>query len=756
MKLHRLLPAVFAFLLLLRSLLGQAITDPFPESIAPSGLTLNLTMVADLPAMPGFARPELNILKPAPDGSGRIFVCDLNGRFWVLGRDTAPSTYLELGQQIGPQFYTELGYGSGFTSFAFHPEFRQNGKFYTVHTERIGGDTHSPVGSPAPAGYIPADFTYDKPPADGVKYYDIQCVLSEWTATDPAADTFVGTRREMMRIDIAFTLHGIQEVAFNPTARPGDADYGLLYVCVGDCGMAEVLYADQTHRLDHIYGSVLRIDPAPGNSANGRYGIPAANPYAADGNPATLGEVYANGFRNCHRISWDTAHPGGPAYVADIGQNSVEELNILQAGADYGWPAREGRYRYDPTTPLVVYPLPADDAAHGYTYPVARFDHSESRSIIGGYVYQGTQNDSLVGHYVFGDLRYGRIFEVPADDLKLGSIATIREVALTLDGQATTMKKLTDTNRPGDHRIALRMGYDEDNNLYLMEQWYGRIYRVTATREPRLRNVSTRGMVQGTQRPLIGGLAVRGGTRATYLVRAVGPELADLGVAAAVANPKLELFDSAHQLLAASDDAAVTPALSSATALVGAFPLAAGTASAALLVELPAGNYTALVTGGGAVEGTAMVEFYEVVEQPENPLRLVNLSSRARVHAGEGRVIGGFVVSPGIPRTYLIRGMGPELAGFGVDDPLVDPLLEVFNAAGQRIAFNRNASDSPGTFTALRTAATQCGAFAFADGSPSAAVLLTLEPGAYTAIIGGEADTEGEALFEVYAVPNTP
>ncbi len=128
-------------------------------------------------------------------------------------------------------------------------------------------------------------------------------MLTEWKADNPFAPVFSGTGRELFRVNMVAVNHGIQEITFNPLATPGDEDYGLLYIGVGDGGSVENGYPFLAHSPQKIWGTILRINPAGRNSANGRYGIPPQNPFVKNHNTAILGEIYAYGFRNPHRIS---------------------------------------------------------------------------------------------------------------------------------------------------------------------------------------------------------------------------------------------------------------------------------------------------------------------------------------------------------------------------------------------------------------------------------------------------------------------
>src|SRR5688500_5407360 len=159
-----------------------------------------------------------------------------------------------------PKFIHQPGLATGFGSFAFHPDFANNGLFYTTHTE------------PPRSGI--ADFFYD----DSIKV-TLQWVLTEWKTTMPAADTFSGTGRELFRINMLTQLHGVQDIEFNPYAKPGEDDYGQLYIGVGDGGSVENGHAELVHRRERIWGTVLRINPGGKNGRQNRYGIPASNPF---------------------------------------------------------------------------------------------------------------------------------------------------------------------------------------------------------------------------------------------------------------------------------------------------------------------------------------------------------------------------------------------------------------------------------------------------------------------------------------------
>jgi hypothetical protein len=356
------------------SSLEAQISDPIPEAIEPGEIVMPLEDWLQAPATgpePTLAR--LSVMKPAYDGSGRIFLADLRGQMYAIDGDDM-TDYANL-TDVFPDFVDAPERGSGFHAFAFHPDFSSNGKFYTVHTE---------PGSSGVADFGPLLELEST----------LQSVVTEWTANDSSLQVFSGTQREVLRIEYPIAFHNIQEVAFNHHVGRGHEDYGMLYVCVGD-GAAVNLNPVLGHRLDSVYSTLLRIDPLGSDSENGQYGVPDSNPFVNDNSGDTLGEIYAWGFRNPHRICWDPANPDR-MFLADIGQSQIEEINLVIKGGDYGWSEREGTFLLDAESDdTVVYPLPPNDTDFDYLYPVAQYDHDDGMAITGGFVYRGLQQ--LIG-----------------------------------------------------------------------------------------------------------------------------------------------------------------------------------------------------------------------------------------------------------------------------------------------------------------------------------------------------------------------
>ncbi len=422
--------------------------NPIPGTIPVSDLTLELEKWFTVPAS-SEAPPMTRINKMFPSPDGRLFIHDLRGKLYQVHENQELSAYIDLAAEI-PDFIDNPGKGNGLGSWAFHPEFEQNGLFYTTHSE--------------PAGTAPADF----PVPDSIKV-TMQGILLEWKVNNPDADSFAGTRRELLRVDMAGGAHTLQELTFNPLADPGTADYGMLYLGIGDASTALMGYPFLCDSYEDIWSSVIRIDPLGSSSANGNYGIPPDNPFV--NTPGALGEIWAYGFRNPHRISWDETG-SGKMFITNIGQHSVEEVNLGQAGANYGWPHREGTFLFDvDANPEVVYPLPEDDTS--YTYPVAQYDHDEGSAVSGGFVYSGQAVPELKGKYIFGDISLGTLFYSEVDAMNQGQQAPVYRLQLSMNGKLSDMASIT-----GSRRVDLRLGTDSQGELYLMAKANGGVYKV--------------------------------------------------------------------------------------------------------------------------------------------------------------------------------------------------------------------------------------------------------------------------------------
>jgi hypothetical protein len=421
---------------------AQITSNPIPAPIEKRGLAIEIKDVVRLPDTRGIHGDDdvtpagwarVSYMRDLPDG--RRFANDSRGFLYLLDATNQTHIYADVGAAFPYAVYNRLE--SGFIGFAFHPEFARNGLFYTVHSERGPANPKAP--DFIPPGYTLKDVTYHN-------------VITEWHATNPAANVFEGTRREILREAhvVANLTHPMGALEFNPTAKPGDADYGLLYTSGSDHGFSNgggpnASNPAQTQRLDSIMTAILRIDPRSpsvthGVKGLGDYTIPMANKFAADGDPKTLGEIYAYGFRNAHRLSWDMED--GTMFASDIGMDNIEEINIVRNGENYGWMKREGYFENGrPRGGALnqLFPLPAEildgRQKDGFTYPVAVYDHDEGRSVTDGFAYHG-RIAALRGKFVFGDIQTGRVFVSDlaamkkADDGIPQTVAPIEEVQL--------------------------------------------------------------------------------------------------------------------------------------------------------------------------------------------------------------------------------------------------------------------------------------------------------------------------------------
>lgn len=270
-----------------------------------------------------------------------------------------------------------------------------------------------------------------------------------------------------------------------------------------------------------------------------------------------------------------------------------------------------------------------------------------------------------------------------------------------------------------------------------------------------LANISTRGVVGSDAGMLIAGLVVRGNSPKNVVVRAVGPALAGFGVADALTDPQLRIFDSNGRLVAENDNWETTARvdeITSAFSRLGAFQFQRGSRDSAVITTLPPGSYTAQVSGVGATTGVALVEAYDADTDraAARSRRLANIATRGQIDSGDNVLIAGLVVTGPGPRTYLVRAVGPTLASLGVPGAIHDPFLQIFK--GETLLRENDDWDAPASAQpALREAAAKVGAFDLQVRRDSA-MLITLQPGTYTAKVSGFEGATGVGLVEIYEV----
>ena len=278
----------------------------------------------------------------------------------------------------------------------------------------------------------------------------------------------------------------------------------------------------------------------------------------------------------------------------------------------------------------------------------------------------------------------------------------------------------------------------------------GTVHVLTST----LVNISTRAFVQTADNVMIGGFIVEGPYYKQVVIRALGPELTHYGVPNALANPTLELHDTTGALIASNDNWMTT--------VIGGIIMddqvnwirSSGHAptdprESAIIAVLPPGNYTAIVRGVNNTIGVALVEVYDLIGDKGSLLG--NISTRSYVQTDADVMIGGFIVQGTGPKRVVVRAIGPELTQHGVPNPLADPTLELHNASGALIAHNDNWMTTilGGIITRDQVQDIRDSGHAPTDPSESA-IIATLPPGNYTAIVRGVNSTIGVGLVEVY------
>ena len=333
----------------------------------------------------------------AGDGSNRLFVTDQRGAIRIIQNGATVGTpFLNISSRLVPE---RPGFDErGLLGLAFHPNFGQSGatgsdKFYVYYS------------APRPGGN----------PNDPVNPVDHQSVIAEYAVTSPGSNVAdPNSERILMTFDQPQFNHDAGSLNFGPD--------NMLYITTGDGGGGGDNEPGHTgggagnpsgglgnaQDRTNLLGKILRVDVDGNNGPTGQYGIPATNPFVGQGS-GVREEIYAYGLRNPWRASFDDG-PGGTGRLiaADVGQGDVEEINIIEAGGNYGWRIKEGSIDFDPTmSPNPDVPL---------LDPVAEYAHPGSSvsvtpqvgiSVTGGEVYRGSEFPELQGTYIFGDWSTG-------------------------------------------------------------------------------------------------------------------------------------------------------------------------------------------------------------------------------------------------------------------------------------------------------------------------------------------------------------
>ncbi|MBK8902331.1 MAG: PQQ-dependent sugar dehydrogenase [Anaerolineaceae bacterium] len=365
----------------------EPVEDPIPAPIVEGSVQIQLQTVASGLTAPVWGTAVSNRCH------GGLFVVDQDGILWHINTRSGDKTvFLDVSDRLvdlgafGPGSFDERG----FLGTAFHPDYEQNGLLYTY--------TSQPVDGPADFSTIPAGETANH-----------QAVITEWQVPNPCHGTVdPGSARELLRIDEPQFNHNGGTVTFGPD--------GYLYISLGDGGNRDdegIGHGPEGNGQNPgtILGSILRIDPQGSNSANGQYGIPADNPFV--GQDGHVEEIYAYGFRNPYRFSFDSLT--GALYAADVGQGDLEEVDLVSAGGNFGWNIKEGSFCFDPNGADPGFVFTCDTDHPDLIDPIAEYDHDEGVAVVGGFVYRGHRIADLHGRYVFGEFAQtfsndGRLF----------------------------------------------------------------------------------------------------------------------------------------------------------------------------------------------------------------------------------------------------------------------------------------------------------------------------------------------------------
>ena len=371
-----------------------AILDPQPTAIPRGAISIELETIAT-----GLTAPVQAL--SAPGEPGKLYVVEQGGTIQRVDLATGVvELFLDLSAELVSTFGTQFGGFDerGLIGVAFHPDYVNNNKLYT---------------------YISKDYVVDAEHFSTMPMAtdpDHQAVISEWLIINPQASPAAATAElELLIIDQPQFNHNGGSIEFGPD--------GYLYIALGDGGGAndeDVGHGSDGNGRDNTnpLGAILRIDVDSAAPANGRYDIPATNPFV--GGPG-LDEIYHYGFRNPYRMSFEPlAGNDFNLWVGDVGQNAIEEVDRIhssQPGGNYGWNYKEGSFFfYNNENGVYVSDLPPPGVMlPPLVDPLVEYDHDEGLSVIGGYVYTGAELEDLAGRYVFAD--WGSSFSIPGGRL---------------------------------------------------------------------------------------------------------------------------------------------------------------------------------------------------------------------------------------------------------------------------------------------------------------------------------------------------
>jgi len=414
-------------------------------------------------------------LTHAGDGSGRVFVATQSGQVFAYARDgEALGTFLDLdGANAGFTFDPKPREPfKGLMYIAFHPDYAKSrspgyGLIYTAHQV---------TDSPSPADFD--DRAFGKR-GEIKKYF----VIAEWRVDPDNPDRIdPASHRRVMTLVFNTTQnnpHAIGQIKFNPYAQPGEADYGKLYIAVGDGDNGDYM---KPQRLEHIqqpdnpFGKILRIDPLP--SGDKPYTIPDDNPFDSEKEGQDKTEVYAVGLRDAQWFSFAKDLQGDTVLLSsDIGHLLVEEINVIRPGGNYGWPRYEGTldFRTDLATLGKAHP-PVVHYGHAIPARVGAKPEGGMTAIMGGIVVSDPDSPSFQGQILFGDLPRGTLMHA-----NYHHALTVEQAGKQSAAYITNVKLGSKTGNFADilgtERGDARFGWDQDNAVYIVSKQTDTIYK---------------------------------------------------------------------------------------------------------------------------------------------------------------------------------------------------------------------------------------------------------------------------------------
>lgn len=358
------------------------LSDPIKKSISSSSIQVGIEPIAT-----GLTSPVTGTY--APGVKNFVFILDQIGKIYSLNLNNQK---LSMVADISDLLVNMRdGFDErGLLGLAFHPDFAKNGLMYTYSSQPNKGS---------------ADFELK----DGSKP-NHHAVVQEWqTQNDKTTGIKINTQspREILRIAQPQFNHNGGTLIFD--------DQKMLLLSLGDGGRADDqgpghVEGGNAQDPSHPLGSVLRIDPLANDGQNQNYGIPKDNPFINKN--GFIPEIFIYGVRNPYRISYNS----GTYYIADVGQNSVEELTLVSGGENLGWPLKEGSFAFDMNGSSGGFVYPSDKAKlpDGLTEPNIEYDRNEGISIIAGHVYQGAikalNNQFIFAEWMSHSLQRGRLF----------------------------------------------------------------------------------------------------------------------------------------------------------------------------------------------------------------------------------------------------------------------------------------------------------------------------------------------------------